>query len=110
MHISYLLFYPSQSSEAFTEKQNYFCLELLKDDKDKDKKRAVTQAAFKRKFKKNSDFWVYEKKVRLIVRKVREYLCNSLGNKLSKTLEMVFSKAELKVETLQCKKVFYKFA
>jgi hypothetical protein len=65
--------HPSQSSEAFLEKQNCFCLELLKDDKDKDKKRAVTQAAFKRKFKKNSDFWVYEKKVRLIVRKVRKY-------------------------------------
>jgi hypothetical protein len=79
MHISYLLFHPSQSSEAFIEKQNYFCLELLKDDKDKDKKRAVTQAAFKRKFKKNSDFWVYEKKVRLIVRKVRKYFSNSFG-------------------------------
>ena len=47
-----------------------FFLELLKDDKDKDKKRAATQAAFKRKFKKNSDFWVYEKKIRLVVRKV----------------------------------------
>ena len=29
--------------------------DLLKDDVDKDKKRAATQAAFKRKFKKNSD-------------------------------------------------------
>ena len=48
----------------------YICVELLKDDKDKDKKRAATQAAFKRKFKKNSDFWVYEKKIRLVVRKV----------------------------------------
>ena len=36
---------------------------------DKDKKRAATQAAFKRKFKKNSDFWVYEKKIRLVIRK-----------------------------------------
>ena len=43
--------------------------DLLKDDKDKDKKRAATQAAFKRKFKKNSDFWVYEKKIRLVIRK-----------------------------------------
>jgi hypothetical protein len=42
---------------------------LLKDDKDKDAKRAVTQAAFKRKFKKNSDFWVYEKKIRLVIRR-----------------------------------------
>ena len=41
----------------------------LKDDVDKDKKRAATQAAFKRKFKKNSDFWVYEKKIRLVIRK-----------------------------------------
>lgn len=49
---------------------NYVVLELLKDDKDKDKKRQATQAAFKRKFKKNSDFWVYEKKIRLVVRKV----------------------------------------
>jgi hypothetical protein len=97
MHISYLLFHPSQSSEAFLEKQNYFCLELLKDDKDKDKKRAVTQAAFKRKFKKNSDFWVYEKKVRLIVRKVRKYLCNSLGNKLSQNVGNGFS--ECRVES-----------
>ena len=47
-------------------------LELLKDDKDKDKKRAATQAAFKRKFKKNSDFWVYEKKIRLVIRKVNK--------------------------------------
>lgn len=46
--------------------------ELLKDDKDKDKKRAATQAAFKRKFKKNSDFWVYEKKIRLVIRKVNK--------------------------------------
>ena len=44
-------------------------LDLLKDDKDKDKKRLATQAAFKRKFKKNSDFWVYEKKIRLVIRK-----------------------------------------
>ena len=43
--------------------------ELLKDDKDKDAKRAATQAAFKRKFKKNSDFWVYEKKIRLVIRR-----------------------------------------
>ena len=43
--------------------------DLLKDDVDKDKKRAATQAAFKRKFKKNSDFWVYEKKIRLVIRK-----------------------------------------
>jgi len=43
--------------------------DLLKDDKDKDKKRLATQAAFKRKFKKNSDFWVYEKKIRLVIRK-----------------------------------------
>ena len=42
---------------------------MLKDDVDKDKKRAATQAAFKRKFKKNSDFWVYEKKIRLVIRK-----------------------------------------
>ena len=41
----------------------------MKDDVDKDKKRAATQAAFKRKFKKNSDFWVYEKKIRLVIRK-----------------------------------------
>lgn len=46
-----------------------FCLDLLKDDVDKDKKRAATQAAFKKKFKKNSDFWVYEKKIRLVIRK-----------------------------------------
>ena len=43
--------------------------DLLKDDVDKDKKRAATQAAFKRKFKKNSDFWVYEKKIRLVIRR-----------------------------------------
>ena len=43
--------------------------ELLKDDKDKDAKRAATQAAFARKFKKNSDFWVYEKKIRLVIRR-----------------------------------------
>ena len=43
--------------------------DLLKDDVDKDKKRAATQAAFKKKFKKNSDFWVYEKKIRLVIRK-----------------------------------------
>ena len=43
--------------------------DLLKGDVDKDKKRAATQAAFKKKFKKNSDFWVYEKKIRLVIRK-----------------------------------------
>ena len=48
---------------------NRIISDLLKDDKDKDKKRAATQAAFKRKFKKNSDFWVYEKKIRLVIRK-----------------------------------------
>ena len=48
---------------------NKITSDLLKDDKDKDKKRAATQAAFKRKFKKNSDFWVYEKKIRLVIRK-----------------------------------------
>ena len=46
-----------------------FLAELLKDDKDKDAKRAATQAAFSRKFKKNSDFWVYEKKIRLVIRR-----------------------------------------
>jgi hypothetical protein len=51
----------------------------------------VTQAAFKRKFKKNSDFWVYEKKVRLIVRKVRKYFFNSLGNKLPQNVGNGFS-------------------
>ena len=47
----------------------YSVSDLLKDDVDKDKKRAATQAAFKKKFKKNSDFWVYEKKIRLVIRK-----------------------------------------
>ena len=49
---------------------NLYFLELIKGDKDKDKKRAATQAAFKRKFKKNSDFWMYEKKVRFVIRKM----------------------------------------
>ena len=49
--------------------QHFNSADLLKDDVDKDKKRAATQAAFKRKFKKNSDFWVYEKKIRLVIRK-----------------------------------------
>ena len=49
--------------------QHFNSADLLKDDVDKDKKRAATQAAFKRKFKKNSDFWVYEKKIGLVIRK-----------------------------------------
>ena len=57
------------SSEYFQCQNQYSILDLLKDDVDKDKKRAATQAAFKKKFKKNSDFWVYEKKIRLVIRK-----------------------------------------
>jgi hypothetical protein len=44
----------------------------------------VTQAAFKRKFKKNSDFWVYEKKVRLIVRKVSILLVITISGSQNK--------------------------
>ena len=58
-----------QRNKFICEFDNLFFSELLKDDKDKDAKRAVTQAAFKRKFKKNSDFWVYEKKIRLVIRR-----------------------------------------
>ena len=57
------------STEYFQCQNQYSILDLLKDDVDKDKKRAATQAAFKKKFKKNSDFWVYEKKIRLVIRK-----------------------------------------